>query len=115
MEKIISSSKEFQQEILLRLELLTTAKIHSLQGKAVSYEDVIELDIMNTLSSNLSTVFDLTTEEVPFEIISAWAMVKVHKELLNLYITQNRLSDEKYNDVLDNIANKIFLGLFVAH
>lgn len=115
MEKIISSTKEFQQEILLRLEFLITEKIHSLQNRSVSYEDVIELDILNTVSSHLNGIFELTTEEVPFEILSAWSMVKIHKELLALYQTQTKLKDDMYIKLLDNVCNRLFIGLFASH
>ena len=113
--KIISSTKEFQQEILLRLEILTTEKIHSLNGRAVTYEDVIELDIINTVSSHLVAVFELTTDDVPFEILGPWSMVKVHKELLGLYNKQTKLRDDTYLDILDTVSNKLFISLFTAH
>ena len=113
--KLISSTKEFQQEILLRMEFLTTEKIHSLKGKHVTYEDIVELDIISTISDHLVAVFELTTEEIPFEILGPWSMIKVHKELLNLYTKQTKLKDDLYLDLLDKVANKLFISLFVSH
>ena len=113
--KVISKSKEFQQEMLLRMEFLVTEKMHSLQNKAVTYEDVLELDIMQAISSHLVAVFEFTTEEVPFEILGAWSMIKVHKELMSLYNRQSRIKDDLYLDLLDKVANKLFIGLFITN
>lgn len=113
--KLISPTKELQQELLLRIDLMTVEKIQSLQGKPVTYEDVVELDILGTISSHLNAVFELSTEEVPFEILSAWSMIKIHKELLNLYMKQTKLKDDLYLDLLDKVANRLFISLFTTH
>lgn len=112
---VISKTKAYQQEVLLRLELIITEKVHSLVGKSVSYEDVIELDILHTISDQFNVIFDLTTEDVPFEILTPWMVLQTYKELLSLYIRQTKLKDDEYLKILDKMAGSLLMGLFATH
>lgn len=112
---VISKTKAYQQEVLLRLELIITEKIHSLNGKAVSYEDVIELDILHTISEQFNTIFDLTSDDVPFEVLTPWMVLNTYKQLLKLYIQQSKLNDDEYLKVLDRMAGSLLIGLFTTH
>lgn len=114
--KLISSVKEMQQEVMLRLELLHTEKIQSLQEKPVSFHDVIELDIIETVTAHLHATFEISSEDVPVDILLPWAIVKVHKDLLALYNKKtNRVTDNDYLEILDKVANKLFISLFAIH
>lgn len=110
-----NAKKEYQLEVILRLEFMISEKLNILTNRHVLYSDIVELDILNEVLRQFKHTFELSTEDVPFEILAPWMTVNIYKELLKLYQTQTKLNDEEYNLVLDIVMKKLFIKLFPMH
>lgn len=103
---------EYQYELTRRMDKMIAEKIHQRKNGILPYNNVLELDILENILIHLKSVFNLTDEEVDPHIVKAWAMVKIHNEMLVLYKQQEIIHNENYLKLLNTVVNNVFINLF---
>ena len=112
MNNLSIEAKEYQKEIRFRLDLVRAEKINSLLGKPLTEKDNIELDILNELIEHLHTTALVFDDDIPFEVLPSWMVLKVYNELRGLHNKEKQRRDPEYIKVLDDMSRNLFIGIF---